>query len=184
MPIIRRSITCLAASILLVVLVAACADRAYETNSAPPGTAAARTVAAATETVPPLTDKELAWLNAIPAVSAKVGKSLAAITNLTPAGMAKLGNVLRSCTRDLVRPGVPGARLQPVFAVVTKACKEYDRGAACFAKAASIGIPYAGTQAERDQSKALDCGFAASREAILLLADAENMGTEITGGGG
>jgi hypothetical protein len=43
--------------------------------------------------------------------------------------------------------------------------KEYDKGAACFATAVSVGIPFAGTPAERKQSKAIDCGFAAPGKA-------------------
>ena len=141
-------------------------------------------MAPTTTTVPPLTDQENTWLTAIPAVSSKVDKTLAAITELTPTGMAKLGNALRSCTRDLVRAGSPSERLQPVFVLVKKACKEYDKGAACFAKAAKIGIPFAGTQAERDQTKALDCGFAAPGNGALLLAEADALGVEIKGAAG
>jgi hypothetical protein len=42
-----------------------------------------------------------------------------------------------------------------------------------------IGIPFAGTAAEREQTLALECGFAAS-EGIIPLADALNQGAEIT----
>jgi hypothetical protein len=171
-----------AASILLVVLVGGCASRTGETRTA--AEASDATTASTTTTVPPLTDAELTWLQAIPATMTKVDKSLAAITNLTPSGMAKLGNALRSCTRDLVRGGSPSERVQPVFALVQKACKEYDKGAACFAKAAKIGIPVAGTQDDRDQTKAIDCGFTAPGEGALLLIDAEAMGDEIKAAAG
>jgi hypothetical protein len=167
-----------AASVLLVVLVGGCAGQTDEQDSAAPATTTT-TVAPPTTTVTPLTDEEIVWLDAIPAVATKVDKSMAAITELTPSGMARLGTVLRGCNRDLVRGGSPSDRVQPVFVLVTKACKAYDKGAACFAKAASIGIPFAGTKAERDQSKALDCGFAAPGAGALLLAEAESMATEI-----
>ena len=177
-----RSALCFAASILLVVLVSGCASRSGETPTAAKATTT--TTAAPTSTVPPMTDDELTWLQAIPAVATKVDKSMAAITQLTPSGMAKLGAVLRSCTRDLVKGGSPSARLQPVYVLVTKACKEYNKGAACFAAAAKIGIPVAGTQAERDQTKAIDCGFTAPGNGAFLLADAEAMGAEIQGEAG
>jgi hypothetical protein len=177
-----RSAAFLALSVLLVVVVGACGGTADEQT--PAGQTATTKAAPATTTVPPLTDVESAWLAAIPAVSATVDKSMAAITDLTPTGMAKLGNVLRGCTRDLVEGGAPSERLQPVFVLVTKACKAYDKGAACFATAAKIGIPFAGTQAERDQSKAIDCGFTAPGNGAILLADAEAMGVEIKGEAG
>ena len=174
MPAHRR----FAALILLVVLVAGCAGQADE-----PSTAAAAstttTVAPTTTTLPPLTAKELAYLKAIPTVSRKIEKSIDLIRNLTVTGMTKLANSLRSCPRELVRGGPPSDRLQPVYVLVKKACKEYDKGAACFATAASVGIPFAGTPGERKQSKAIDCGFAAQGKGTIVLADAENKGAEI-----
>ena len=55
----------------------------------------------------------------------------------------------------------------------------YDTGAQCFATAASIGIPLAGSAAEQKQSKAIDCGFAASGKGSLPMADAMNKAEEI-----
>jgi hypothetical protein len=120
-----------------------------------------------------------AWLKAIPTVSRKIEKRIEAVSDLTPAAMARLANTFRSSTRELVRGGPPSERLQPVYELVKKACKEYDKGAACFATAASIGIPFAGTPDERKQSRAIDCGFAAPGKAGLAIADAETKGAEI-----
>jgi hypothetical protein len=64
---------------------------------------------------------------------------------------------------------------------VVKACAEYDKGAECFATAADIGIPFAGTAAEREQTQAIDCGFAASGNGGIPLADAVNQTTAILG---
>jgi hypothetical protein len=136
-------------------------------------------VAPTTRTQPPLTARERAWLEAIPTVSRKIEKRIEAVSDLTPAAMARLANTFRSCTRELVRGGPPSERLQPVYELVKKACKEYDKGAACFATAASIGIPFAGTPDERKQSRAIDCGFAAPGKAGLAIADAETKGAEI-----
>jgi hypothetical protein len=167
----------LAASILLLMLLGGCAGEAEEPSTA--AAATTTTVAPTTTTLPPLTAKELAWLKVVPTVSRKIEKSIEAISDLTPAGMARLANTFRSCTRELVRGGAPSERLQPVYVLVKKACKEYDKGAACFATAASVGIPFAGTPGERKQSKAIDCGFAAPGKAGLAIADAESKGAEI-----
>jgi len=173
----RRSPALLAVSILLLVLVGGCAGQTDEPSTA--AAATTTTVAPTTTTLPPLTAKELAWLKAVPTVSRKIEKSIEAISNLTPAAMARLANTFRSCTRELVRGGPPSERLQPVYVLVQKACKEYDNGAACFATAAAVGIPFAGSPGERKQSKAIDCGFAAPGKAGLAIADAESKGAEI-----
>jgi hypothetical protein len=175
----RRSAARLAALILLLMSVGACAGQADEPSTAAAATTTATTVAPTTTTLLPLTAKELAYLKAITAVSKKIEKSIEAISDLTPAGMARLANTFRSCTRELVRGGPPSDRLQPVYVLVKKACREYDKGAACFATAASVGIPFAGTPAEQKQSKAIDCGFAAPGKAGIAVADAESKGVEI-----
>jgi hypothetical protein len=173
----RRSVAHLAALILLVVLAGGCAGQTDEPTAAAPATTT--TVAPTTTTLPPLTAKELAWLKAIPTVGRKIEKSIEAISNLTPSAMARLANTFRSCTRELMRGGPPSDRLEPVYVLVKKACKEYDKGAACFTTAASVGIPFAGSPGERTQSKAIDCGFAAPGKAGVALADAESKGVEI-----
>ena len=178
----RHSALRLAVSILLVVSVAGCAGQTDEPSTA--AAATTTTVAPTTTTLPPLTAEERAWLKAIPTVSRKIEKSVEAISDLTPAGMARLANTFRSCTRELVRGGSPSERLQPVYVLVKKACKEYDKGAACFATAASVGIPFAGSPAERKQSKAIDCGFVAPGKAGLAIADAESKGAEIKAAAG
>jgi hypothetical protein len=128
--------------------------------------------------------RELVWLKAVEKLSAKMEKIFReSPTDLTPSVMASLGEKLRGCRRDLQRLPAPSARLRPAHALVEKACDEYDKGARCFATAARIGIPSAGTAAEREQTQALDCGFASS-EALVPLTDALNRATTITSGGG
>jgi len=123
---------------------------------------------------------ELVWLDAVEKLSTKMEKIIAdSPTDITPSVMASLGDQLRDCSRELARIGAPSARLQPVHALVEQACEEYDKGAQCFATAARIGIPFAGTAADREQTQALDCGFASSR-GLIPLADAMNKGAEIT----
>jgi hypothetical protein len=122
---------------------------------------------------------ELVWLDAVEKLSVRMDEILRdSPTNLTPTALASLGDQLRDCSRELARIGAPSARLQPVHALVEKACGEYDKGAQCFAAAAGIGIPIAGTAGEREQTEALDCGFAASH-GLIPLADALNLGAEI-----
>jgi hypothetical protein len=128
--------------------------------------------------------RELAWLKAVEKLGAKMEKIFTeGPTDLTPSTMASLSEQLRGCRRGLERIPAPSERLRPAHALVEKACDEYDKGARCFATAARIGIPFAGTAAERKQSQALDCGFASS-EALEPLTDALNQATEITSGGG
>jgi len=122
---------------------------------------------------------ELVWVDAVEKLGTKMEKILAdSPTNITPSVMASLGDQLRDCSRELARIGAPSARLQPVHALVEQACEEYDKGAQCFATAARIGIPIAGTAAQREQTQALDCGFDSGR-GLIPLADAMNQGAEI-----
>jgi hypothetical protein len=124
---------------------------------------------------------ELVWLDAVEKLSTRMDEIMMnSPTNLTPTALASLGDQLRDCSRELARIGLPSTRLQPVHALVANACAEYDEGAECFATAAGIGIPIAGTAADREQTEALDCGFAASGNGLLPLLDALNKGAEMT----
>jgi hypothetical protein len=172
----RRSAARLAAAVLLVVLVGGCAGQTEESTTAAQATTS---TVAPTTTVPPLTAKELAWLRAIPKVSRKIEKSVELIRNLTTSGLLKLANSLHSCTRELARGGSPSDRLEPVYVIVKKACREYDKGAACFTTAARIGYTYAGSADDRKQIKAVDCGYAAEAKGAVVLAEAEAKGEEI-----
>jgi hypothetical protein len=174
----HRSAARLAVTALLVVLAGGCAGE-DATSTAASTTATTTTVAPTTTTVPPMTAKELAWLKAIPKVREKIDKTLEATSNMTTSAMLRLATSLRGCGRKLARGGAPSDRLQPVYALVMKACKEYDKGAACFTTAARIGIPFAGTPEERAQSKAIQCGFDAGGKGGIHLLDAENRGAEI-----
>jgi hypothetical protein len=175
-----RRHACLAVVAVCALLVAGCADQTPNTSTAvsQPSTTST-TVAATTTTVPPMTAKELAWLKAIPKVRTKIDKTMEATSNLTIAAMRKLATTLRSCSRELARGGAPSDRLQPVYALVKKACKEYDKGAACFTTAADIGIPFGGSAEDRKQQQAIQCGFDASGKGGIHLLDAENKGDEI-----
>jgi hypothetical protein len=72
------------------------------------------------------------------------------------AKMSELGNKLRACSRELRQIGPPSDRLQPVYVLVQKACRTYDKGARCLAKAASVsdaaGATIAGTPRARRPS--------------------------------
>jgi len=175
-----RRAACLAVAVVGALLVAGCADQTPTTSPAAsqPSTTST-TVAPTTTTVPPLTAKELAWLNAIPKVRTKIEKTIETTSNLTISAMRKLANSLRSCSRELARGGAPSDRLQPVYALVEKGCKEYDKGAVCFTTAARIGIPIGGSAEDRKQTKAIQCGFDASGKGGIPLLDAENKGDEI-----
>jgi hypothetical protein len=149
-------------------------------HQAAPAPASARSTAASTPapTATPLTAAELAWITAVTSLHHKVDKPFhASSMTMTRAKMTELGNALRACGRELRRMGAPGSRLQPVYVMVTKACQALDRGARCFAKAASVsdaaGGTVAGTVEARIQNRSLSCGFAAQGNGSNLLSEAE-----------
>ena len=149
-------------------------------HQAAPAPASARSTAAGTPapTATPLTAAELAWITALTNLHHKVDKPFGASSmTMTRAKMTELGNAQRACHRGLRRMGAPGTRLQPVYVMVTKACQALDRGARCFAKAASVsdaaGATVAGTVQARIQNRSLSCGFAAQGNGSNRLSDAE-----------
>jgi hypothetical protein len=125
----------------------------------------------------PMTGEELVWLESIGALHRKIDRAL---TELPCCASKKdlhaLEVRLRGCTRELAKKGSPSKRLQPVFALVKKACAQYDKGAACLAAAAAIGIPFGGSPEERKLNAAIKCGFSAPGKGTVLLADAESTG--------
>jgi hypothetical protein len=138
------------------------------------------TAAATTTTTGSLTGEELVWLEGIHKLHTKIDKVLTdAPSDVTPSVLGTLATKMRGCSRELARLGAPTQRLQPVHTLAKRGCAQYDKAAACFATAASIGIPIAGTAQERRFNQALDCGFAAPGKGSLLLAEAEAKGFEI-----
>jgi hypothetical protein len=149
-------------------------------HKAAPAAASARSTAASTPapTATPLTAAELAWIAGVTKLHHKVDKPFGASSmTMTRAKMTELGNALRACGRELRRMGAPGTRLQPVYVMVTKACRTLDRGARCFAKAASVsdaaGATVAGTVQARIQNRSLSCGFAVQGNGSNRLSEAE-----------
>jgi hypothetical protein len=61
------------------------------------------------------------------------------------------------------RIGSRSDRLEPVYVIVKKACRTFDKGARCFATAARVsdasGAVLAGSPEERTQHRATDCGI-------------------------
>jgi hypothetical protein len=97
---------------------------------------------------------------------------------MTREKMTQLRTAMRGCSRELRRIGVPSGRLQPVYALVKRACRTYDKAARCFARAVSVsdasGATFAGTPQDRIQRRSLSCGFAAQGNASNRLGDAES----------
>jgi hypothetical protein len=183
-----RRYPCRAATVVVALLVAGCAGQKADTTAASsPSTAASATTAAVTTTTSAsMTGAELVWLEAIGKLHTKIDKVLTdAPSNLTSSTMGTLSAKLRGCSRELARLGAPTDRLQPVYKLAKQGCAQYDKAAKCFATAASIGAPVAGTAQERTFNQALECGFAAPGKGSALLADAEAKGFEIkeTAGG-
>jgi hypothetical protein len=178
-----RSAARLAVSVLFVLLVTGCGGQSNDSTASGQSTTST-TVAPTTTTVPPLTAEELAWLKAVTRLHTKMDKILQqSNVTLTRAKMTSYATTLRACSRELTRIGAPTDRLQPVYVVVKKACRTYDKGAKCWATAASVSMAdggvIAGTSEERIQNRAIECGGAAVGNGSNLLADAEAKGEEI-----
>ena len=109
--------------------------------------------------------------------------STTVLPEVTRAKMTSYANTLRSCSRELARIGSPGDRLEPVHVIVKKACRTFDKGAKCWATAASVSMAdggvVAGTPAERMQRKGIECGGEAQGNGLNLLAEAKAKGEEI-----
>jgi hypothetical protein len=172
-----------AAAMALLVIGCGGNDPASSTaasTSSPTTLATTTTAAATTTTAGSLTGEELVWLEGIRKLHTKSDKVLSdAPSNMTPSALGTLATKMRGCSRELARLGAPTERLQPVHKLAKSGCAHYDKAATCFATAASIGIPIAGTSQERRFNQALDCGFAAPGKGSLLLAEAEAKGFEI-----
>jgi hypothetical protein len=176
-----RSAARLAVSVLLVLLISGCGGQSNDSTAS--GQSTTSTTVAPTTTIPPLMAEEVAWLKAVTTLHKKMDKALQQSATLTRAKMTSYATTLRTCSRELTRIGSPTDRLQPVHVVVKKACRTYDKGAKCWATAASVSLAdggvVAGTPEERIQSRAIECGGAAIGNGSNLLADAEAKGKEI-----
>jgi hypothetical protein len=120
----------------------------------------------------------LAPVNAVTNLHRKIDKPfMAGSINMTRVKMTGLEGKLRACSRELRKIGPPSDRLQPVYVPVQKACRTHDKGARCFAKAASVsdaaGATIAGTPQARTQRRSLSCAFAAQGNGSNLLGEAE-----------
>jgi len=181
----RRSAARLAVLVLLVMLAGGCADEGTTSTGASQATTTAptTTVAATTTTVPPMTAEELAWLKAVTTLHKKIDKVTQQSATLTRAKMTSYASTLRACSRELARIGSPGDRLQSVHVIVKKACRTFDKGAKCWATAASVSMAdggvIVGTPEARTQERAIQCGGAAAGNGSNLLSDAESKGEEI-----
>jgi hypothetical protein len=162
------------AAVAAVLLACGCAG-----HQAPPTAASGRVTSSASPTATPMTAADLAWVAAITHLQNKLDKPFAPLNmTLTRAKLTHLGTAARGCSRELRRIGLPSPRLQPAYAIVTKACRTYDKAARCFARAASVsdasGGTFAGTPQARIQKRSIDCGFAAQGNASNRLGDAQS----------
>lgn len=183
----KHAATLIALAAASVLSVAACGGGGgsaapSHTAQPAPGTPTATAPAATTPAASvsgPMTGQELLWLQAVEQLLPKMNKVFdTAPTNLTSSALASLAHQVRGCSRELARIGSPGARLQPVYELVQRACREYDKGAKCFEDAAGMGIP-SSSAAERKFEQKVNCGFAASGPGGMPLAQAQIKAAEI-----
>jgi hypothetical protein len=177
----------LAVAVVGAALVAGCGGGTTTSTAAPPPSAS--TLEPTTTTIPPLTGEEVAWLNGLTKLKETLQKKkekigAAATTGLTRPLMVLLGKTLGGCSRELARLGAPSDRLQPVYALATKACQQLGKAARCQATMASLsdasgGGPPLGSPQERSWMRAGDCANAAEQKGTELLEDADAKSTEI-----
>ena len=183
MPAIRSRAVHLAIAVVCACLLASgCSGRTATStaSTASTSTLAPTTTKAAGAVSGPMTGEELVWLEAIGRLHKKIDKVLVeSPSEMTKATLTSLANQLRGCSRELARLAAPSARLEPVYKLVKSGCAQYDKAAACFATAARIGAPIAGTAEERTFNQSIDCGFAAPGQGSRLLAEAEAKGFDI-----
>ena len=134
------------------------------------------TPAATTSASRPLTDEERAWLRAITKLHQNIDKVFLqeGSVTVTPSTLRSWETTMRSCSKELTRLGSPSERLQPVLVLVQKACKQFDKGAACFAEAARDL-----NSASKTVEQKLTCGSNAEGDGSNLLGEAEAKGKEI-----
>jgi hypothetical protein len=100
-------------------------------------------------------------------------------TNLTPSTMVALGEQLCGCSSELARIGSP-APSSADSCTRRKGVRRIRRRGAVFRHGRWYRHPVHRTAAEREQTQALECGFAASGNCLILLVQALNQGAEIT----
>jgi len=131
----------------------------------------------------PLSKEELGWLERVGGLHEEIDKAFDTVNDkaadrdqgLTQLDVSELARILPKCSSELVPAGTPSARMQPVYELVVQACREYDKGAACFATADRIWNQVSPGNDE-ELTKAMDCGFAVGSPADKLLDDAELKG--------
>src|SRR5215204_7529242 len=172
----------LAAVVAFAMVASGCTGGAAtpaETAAQPATTTPAPITRAPTYSGPePLTNAEFAWLAALPKFAIKAGDTFDQNEVLTPAKLRSVASLFRSCRRQLA-PGLPSSRLLPVYELVVKACREFDKAAACFATAARLDIRVEGSADDLAFRRALRCGFAGQRAGQAALGEAMKKGEKI-----
>jgi hypothetical protein len=169
--------------VALVLVTSGCNDQPTTTaptsgpiTSSPSPTAASPTVTAAQ----PLTAQERAWLQALTKLHQTLDKGLFPehTVVITPSKLRSSETLMRSCSKELARIGAVSARLRPVLALAQQACRQYDKGAACYAVARRYLNDYS-TAAQKKVEQNLTCGDNAAGDGSNLLSEAEAKGREI-----
>jgi hypothetical protein len=175
-----RSAIRLATLILLALLVGGCGG-----DSASPTAAPATTAAPTTTSIPLLGAKEVAWLKRTSGVRTKVEESFQAGGSgpVTRAIMVESGKELAGWSRQLRRLGAPSHLLQPVYTLIRKVIRTYDKGANCYARAAGAvsasGAVESGTPEARIAREAVNCARAAEENGTTLLYEADDSGKQL-----
>lgn len=130
----------------------------------------------------PLSDEEFAWLDKIGALREEVDRTFGGDQGIAQWNVAELARVMPRCSSELASPGPPSARMQPVLELLVQGCREYDKGAGCFATADRLWN-MAGTANDEELNKALECGNASQSSGGKFLGNAELEGFKLAARG-
>lgn len=132
----------------------------------------------------PLSNAEFAWLDKIGALREEVDRAFGrGREGLAQWNATQLAQTMPKCSSELASPAPPSARMQPVHELLVQACREYDKGAECFATADRLWNQAPGTPKEEELNKAIECGYASESSGRKLLGDAELEGFKLAAHG-
>jgi hypothetical protein len=176
----------LAVAVVVALFVGGCGGQAADSTAAPEPTAS---TLPPTTTIPPLSAEEVAWLDAFTKMKETFEEKREKVYKAGTAGVSRalmvlLGKTVGACGRELARLGSPPSdRLQPVYALATKACQQLGKAARCHATVASVSDTSGGVVVGSPQQKTWDrasrCAEVAENKGLDLLGQAQAKGVEI-----
>lgn len=141
-------------------------------TTAPAGSAQARPAPSAVPAPPSSADQ---WLKGLQSLRTHMDDAMGTGTStVTAASLRSTARQLNRCSSELAALGPPSAPLRPVYQMARQACADYQRGAACYAAAASAfaAVDPAASTPDAKLSRLLDCGDGGANKGAYLIANA------------